>query len=388
MQLSATGSLRGLALWLAGWLVLPGLLLGNIASAAAPDVAYLLKEIKAVGPEAAGHPAATKAWKTLSLARASQLPTLLAGLDDANPLAANWIRSAIEAVAERELKAGGKLPQKDLELFILDTKHSPKARRLAFEWLTRVDATTPDRLVPGFLDDPSVEFRRDAVTRLLDQADALVKDDQKPAAIPVYQQAFGGARDLDQIELIVGKLKELGQEVDQPRHFGFVTTWKLIGPFDNTGKKGYAISYPPEETQEYDFGQTYMGKEGELKWIDFTSQDKHGLVDLNAALGKNMGAAAYAVAYFNSEQELDAEIRLACTNANKLWLNGQLVGEHEVYHAGTKIDQYINRVKLKQGRNTILLKACQNEQTEKWAQDWSFQLRICDAVGTAIKEQK
>src|SRR5205085_9781005 len=99
-------------------------------------------------------------------------------------------------------------------------------------------------------------------------------------------------------------------------------------------------------------------------------------------IGKNMGAVAYAVAFFDAEKEQDAEVRLACTNANRLWLNGQLIGEHEVYHAGTKIDQYVSRVKLNKGRNIILLKACQNEQTEKWAQDWSFQLRVCDAVGT------
>jgi hypothetical protein len=26
----------------------------------------------------------------------------------------------------------------------------------------------------------------------------------------------------------------------------------------------------------------------------------------------------------------------------------------------------------------------QNEQTEAWAQDWKFQLRVCDDIGTAI----
>jgi hypothetical protein len=31
-----------------------------------------------------------------------------------------------------------------------------------------------------------------------------------------------------------------------------------------------------------------------------------------------------------------------------------------------------------------LLKLCQNEQKEDWAQDWHFQLRICDASGAAV----
>ena len=32
----------------------------------------------------------------------------------------------------------------------------------------------------------------------------------------------------------------------------------------------------------------------------------------------------------------------------------------------------------------ILVKACQNEQTEKWTVEWEFQLRVCDSTGTAI----
>ena len=36
------------------------------------------------------------------------------------------------------------------------------------------------------------------------------------------------------------------------------------------------------------------------------------------------------------------------------------------------------------GRNTILLKVCQNEQADAWAQVWDFQLRVCDAVGGAV----
>jgi hypothetical protein len=31
-----------------------------------------------------------------------------------------------------------------------------------------------------------------------------------------------------------------------------------------------------------------------------------------------------------------------------------------------------------------LLKICQNEQTEEWAQNWAFQFRVCDAIGTAV----
>ncbi|MFO0928985.1 MAG: hypothetical protein U0736_18520 [Gemmataceae bacterium] len=49
-----------------------------------------------------------------------------------------------------------------------------------------------------------------------------------------------------------------------------------------------------------------------------------------------------------------------------------------------RIDQYTIRVALRKGLNTLLLKVCQNEQSENWAQDWKFQLRVCDAVGAGV----
>ena len=36
------------------------------------------------------------------------------------------------------------------------------------------------------------------------------------------------------------------------------------------------------------------------------------------------------------------------------------------------------------GINTILVKACQNAQTQSWANKWSLQMRVCDELGTAI----
>ena len=49
-----------------------------------------------------------------------------------------------------------------------------------------------------------------------------------------------------------------------------------------------------------------------------------------------------------------------------------------------RIDQYKLPVQLKKGINTILVKACQNEQVEDWTVQWQFQLRVCDAPGPAL----
>ena len=87
---------------------------------------------------------------------------------------------------------------------------------------------------------------------------------------------------------------------------------------------------------------------------------------------------------YKRQTERDAEIRLGCKNAWKIWLNGDLVFGRDEYHRGKEIDQYRLPVKLRKGPNAILVKCCQNEQTETWTVEWEFQLRICDSTGTAI----
>ena len=57
----------------------------------------------------------------------------------------------------------------------------------------------------------------------------------------------------------------------------------------------------------------------------------------------------------------------------------------EVYHSGSMLDQYIAPFELKKGTNTILLKICQNEQEESWAQRWEFQFRITDPTGKGLQ---
>jgi hypothetical protein len=129
---------------------------------------------------------------------------------------------------------------------------------------------------------------------------------------------------------------------------------------------------------------------GEIKWKEHTTSDEYGTVDLNTALGKHKGAICYAAAFFESDAERDVHFRLTSKNACKLWLNGKLIDAREVYHSdgGPSIDQYISTGRLVKGRNTILLKVCQNEQSEPWAQDWRIQLRVCDFAGEAISAAK
>ncbi|MEQ8788451.1 MAG: hypothetical protein RIC55_19230 [Pirellulaceae bacterium] len=362
-------------------LLLAGLLCPLSASAQDDALTSALEAVRQVGPKGEGHRQAVQAVQKLSQLDAEKLPQVLAAMDGVGDLPTNWLRAAAEAIASKQLKAGGELPQKNLETFLADTSHSPRARRLAYELIARVDDTAHDRLIPGMLNDPSLELRRDAVAVALEKAEGL-KDDDKSAAVETYRTALSAARDLDQIDKAAEALRALGETVNLPEHFGFVMNWHLIGPFDNREKKGFDAVYPPEK--EIDLTATYTGKEGEVKWFEHTTNDQYGIVDLNKAIAKHMGAAGYATMEFESDQARDVELRLGCINANKVWLNGKLLTANHVYHAGTQIDQYVGQGRLKKGKNQILVKVCQNEQEDSWAQRWQFQLRVCDQYGTAI----
>jgi hypothetical protein len=345
--------------------------------AADAELAKNLAKVKAVGVKGAGHREAGAAAKALAKASPADLPVILAAMDGSNVLAENWLRGIAEAVAQ-----SGKLSIPDLEKFLRETKHSPRGRRLAYELIASVDKTAEGRLIPTLLNDPSLELRRDAVALALANA---AKAEGKDASKAAYLKAFVAARDNDQIKQAFDKLKELGQAVDLPAHYGFVMTWQIIGPFDNRSDKGWDIAYPPEA--KIDLAAKYPGLKGEVGWKEATSTDDFGVVDLTKVLDKHKGAIAYAYTEFISEKDQPADLRLGCINANKVWLNGQELTANHVYHAGQQIDQYLAQGKLKKGKNAILLKICQNEQEEMWAQNWQFQFRVCDTIGTAILSQ-
>ncbi|MCA9151360.1 MAG: hypothetical protein KDA92_18740 [Planctomycetales bacterium] len=354
----------------------------SVAHAAERSLATLLSELQQLDRLAQGHDQAIEAWQIIAKADAQEIPAILAGMRDDNPLANNWIRAAVDAIAERTLQDGQPLPTEALDAYLIDTKHSPRSRRLAFEWLTIADPTARDRWIPRLLDDPSLELRREAVAWKLEQAKSAQEQSKPAEAKAAYEVALRSARDLDQIQAATEALRKQGETVDLPTLFGFLTSWYLIAPFDNTDTKGFDVAYPPED--RIDLGASYEGKDQQVQWQQATTEDEYGKVDLNKLLAKHKGAIAYATTTFESDVERPVDIRLGCINGNKVWLNGELLMANHVYHAGDGIDQYTGRGTLKQGTNTILVKICQNEQTEEWAQSWEFQLRVCDELGTAV----
>ena len=365
-----------------GFYLLAGLGACLSSHAASNDLDTEIAVIQAIGIEGRGNERAQMAVRRLEQADSTALLRILGAMDEADGLGLNWLRATADVIVDRELSSGKGLPLEALGEFLLDVRHHPRARRYAYELIARLAPDATERLLPGMINDPSVELRRDAVQRLVDQAASLETSGEKAGASLMFRQALGAARDVDQIEIVAGGLRRLGREVDLPKHFGFLTHWNVVGPFDNTGRRGFAEVFPPEKEIRLD--AEYQGKGKTVTWQPLITADEYGMLDVNKAFGPLKEVTAYAYAEYESKEALPVEFRLGCKNAWKLWLNGELLFGRDEYHRGIRIDQYRVRGQMKAGKNTVLVKVCQNEQMENWTVEWQFQLRVCDETGTAI----
>ncbi len=354
------------------------LLLSSVAFSEESPIQILLS----VGAEGLNNDRATAAVAALSKAPVAELSNLFAALNQATDLSANYLRAAIDSIVERAIASKVPLPNSELRAFLVDTQNHPKARRLAYEILQKVASKETAELLPTFVNDPSSELRYDAVAQLIQSAEKQKLAGDKPAALAAFKNALNVARQDGQIAKIAWEIRDLGEEVDLPKHFGFLTHWKVIGPFHNDALAGFETAFPPETEWKPD--AEYEGKTGRVKWQDLATGEEYGKVDLNPVLGELKEVTGYAHNDFNSPIEGPAEIRLGCKNGWKIWFNGKLLFGRDEYHRGARIDQYRLPVTLQKGANKLLVKVCQNADVKDWTREWEFQLRICDASGTAI----
>ncbi len=330
-----------------------------------------IKTLQAMSTGDESASAAVNAMRQLGKANDVTLIQSLAAMKGATPIGRNWILG----LANSLYRKSGKSQTSELIKFLSDASQDGEARYLVFEWLTANNAALRKELLGNMTQDSSPELRYLAID------EAMKIKLEKPQLSPLLD----AARHPSQVVSIIEKLKEFGETIDQSKQLGFLPNWRLIGPFDNVGTVNFNKVFPIEAdgTKGY-LKDEYEGKTGTVKWKEETSVAPDGNLDLAAIFANEKGCIIYAVTEFESEKERDAEIRLGCINGNKIWVNAKLVMSNEVFHTGTQIDQYVEPIRLKAGKNLIMLKFCQNEQTEAWAQKFAFQVRICDSTGKAI----
>lgn len=331
-----------------------------------------------IGAEGEGNESAAAAVKKLVDAGPSVLIPVVSAAGKGSPVADNWLRVVGNVVVDRARAAQDALPLRELQAFIRDTTRHESARVLAFDLLMQADAAVAHTLEDALLHDPVQSLRRGAVSKQIETASKAEASQAKR----LWMDALAAVRDEDQTKTVAAALKKLGVDVNLPRHFGFLTRWQIIGPFDNSERKGFDSVFAPETG--IDLNKACEGKGKTVQWQLLESNDDYGKINFNTPLTALKEATAYAFTSIESAEEKDVELRLGCKNAWKVWLNGTLLFGRDEYHRGQKMDQYKLKGHLKKGVNSILVKCCQNEQTEAWTVEWEFQLRICDSAGTGL----
>ena len=161
---------------------------------------------------------------------------------------------------------------------------------------------------------------------------------------------------------------------------GFIAenAWWTLGPFDNTDGSGHNTTYIPEDTTQIDTATKYEGIDGQIRW----QKSDDGTLDGYVGLGRDVDwSVAYAFATVVSPDARKVQLRFDSDDQGKVWLNGEEVHAHtRTYQA--EIDRNIIPVTLKPGKNSILVKVCEEEG------GWGFYLRITDTDGKPFNDLK
>ncbi|MGH9360429.1 MAG: HEAT repeat domain-containing protein, partial [Thermoanaerobaculia bacterium] len=110
---------------------------------------------------------------------------------------------------------------------------------------------------------------------------------------------------------------------------------------------------PPEGEVRLD-GELKIGARG-YRWKRHEVEDPRGIVDLGEALGGGDGVGAYLYAEVAVEEDTDGVLKIGSDDQVACFLNGERVHEFDG-ERGLTVDQDSVPVKLKQGRNRLLLK--------------------------------
>ena len=167
---------------------------------------------------------------------------------------------------------------------------------------------------------------------------------------------------------------------------GFITEdeWLILGPFDNTRPFdntlgiGYNTAYIPEDVTQIDITQTYDGIDEQIGWQRSTDDTLNGYI----SLGDNVDwGVAYAFATVTSPDEREVLFKFDSDDQGKIWLNGEQIFTHTKAFSAV-IDNYTIPVILKPGKNSILVKVCEE------VGGWGFYLRITDTDGNPFDDLK
>lgn len=277
-------------------------------------------------------------------------------------------------VAEKRLASGEK--PKSLAMF-------SKALEL-----TR-DATLRSRALRGLIDagEPAnlnvlVPFLSDSILAV-DAANGYVDFAAKMGAGGNVDQAEShllriatGTFPRDVIARAAAELRKIGRDPQRrAREKGFVLDWFLTGPVQDRDGQGLGRELEPE--RKIDLDKVWRIGPRRYRWKELPDLTLDGKVNLLPVFRR--GARVLAYAYTEIEVDADREVlfKMGSDDGMACWVNGERV-HYVLAGRSLVIDEDVKKVKLRKGRNRVLLKI------QQVGGDWGFALRITDVEGKPL----
>jgi FG-GAP-like repeat len=158
--------------------------------------------------------------------------------------------------------------------------------------------------------------------------------------------------------------KNIGLKPPPPPVAPKLGPWHYLGPFDNTGGRGFEATHPCEK--KIDLQATYEGKGNQkIAWKQHNFND--GAVN-NLALFKpqdNVNSAVYVYREIEVPTPTELPLSLGSDDTLSVWLNGQKILANPAYRAAAPDQDHVT-LKLRAGKNDLLMKICQGDG------EWAF----------------
>ncbi|OYT15521.1 MAG: hypothetical protein B7C24_12610, partial [Bacteroidetes bacterium 4572_77] len=283
-------------------------------------------------------------------------------------------------------------PDKSIEGFIVTEKGIKTPLKIIETKIVqpnKIEITLQDipknRIYLGYLTGESPVYDFDPKTTTTEN---MEKDSNNPPGNILYDNAqlpFGNMHEIlglgnmvngtiGYIEFIPDYMKDLVKMAEQKT--GFVNNWMVIGPFDTGAKEylpdvippGFDKEYPPEK--EIKFSKVYSGMNGDVQWKE-AKTTKKSLLDFNKIYSSNKGAIAYAYTEIESPNNRNILMTLGSDDGAKVWINGDLIFSKHIKRGATPDEEFLD-VKLKKGKNTVLVKV------ENFDGGWGIFMRVVD----------
>jgi len=276
----------------------------------------------------------------------------------------------------RKLAAEGKAPQAvELATAIYRQSERPEDKAAALDIVASAPMAQCAVFVAAALEKAEGPTAGPAARAAVAVADLLAREGNKDRAVDLYIGALRVAPGEVNSLGIAGKLAAAGAGGDVAAIQGFLVYWHIVGPFPSPNGSGFDAAFEPESKVDLTAGALVDGRA--LDWKPVRIDSPLGTVDLKPLFDPSNDVCCYAYTEFDAPADMDAVLKIGSDDGVVAWLNGERVHANNAARPCV-VDQDVVNAKLKQGKNTLLLKIVQG------AGDWAFCVRLVDAAGRPV----